>query len=299
MTDGAEPTLSVVIVTWNSSRVITECLASIDDDLAGNPVEVIVVDNASSDGTADQVASTHPSARVIRNSRNLGLAAGNNQGLQASTAAEILICNPDVTFRRGAIPEMRAVLRRHREAGWVVPRLVAADGTALTSAGDLPTLTDALLGRQAARHRRRGVTSGFWWDDWAHDEERQIGRGHEAAYLVRREAVDEVGLQDERYTLDWEGMDWSDRFRRAGWQTWLAPGSEVVHIGGDSVRQAQWRWIASHHRGMYLYFRDRMNPLWRPPLAVAFGLRAAAKLAATGAGVPLYRLAHGAGDGTA
>jgi GT2 family glycosyltransferase len=299
VTDGAEPTLSVVIVTWNSRRVISDCLASIEHDLAGNPGELIVVDNASTDGTADLVASSHPATRVIRNRRNLGLAAGNNQGLRASTSSEILICNPDVTFRPGAIPAMRGVLRRHVEAGWVVPRLVATDGTALTSAGDLPTLLDALLGRQAARYRKPGGTRGFWWDEWAHDEERQIGRGHEAAYLVRRQAVDDVGLQDERYTLDWEGMDWSDRFRQAGWQTWLAPESEVVHVGGDSIRQAELRWIASHHRGMYLYFRDRMKPLWRPLLALAFAVRAAVKMAAAGAGLPLYRLAHGARNRTA
>jgi hypothetical protein len=194
VTGGAEPTLSVVIVTWNSRRVITDCLTSIEEDLAGTAPELIVVDNASTDGTADLVASAHPSAQLIRNRRNLGLAAGNNQGLQASSSSEILICNPDVTFRPGAIPGMRAVLQRHRQAGWVVPRLVATDGTALTSAGDLPTLVDALLGRQAARYRKRGATSGFWWDDWDHDEEREIGRGHEAAYLVRRRAVDEVGL---------------------------------------------------------------------------------------------------------
>jgi N-acetylglucosaminyl-diphospho-decaprenol L-rhamnosyltransferase len=285
----ADPALAVVVVTWNSSPVIGPCLRSILDATGPGGAEIVVVDNASSDGTVEEVRKAAPEATVIANGHNRGLAAANNQGLAATTAAQVLICNADVEFRPGAIAEMRAVMARHDRAAWVVPRLILPDGTPQTSVGDPPGLATSLFGRQAAFRRSTGEAAGFWWDGWPHDEERAVGRGHEAAYLVRRAAIDEVGAQDERYVLDWEGMDWSDRFSRAGWQTWLAPDAEVLHQGGHSVRRVPFRSIVAHHRGMYLYFSDRRPGWWRPFLAGAFAARAAVKLTATAAGRPLYR----------
>jgi hypothetical protein len=186
---------------------------------------------------------------------------------------------------------MVATLDRHPRAAWIVPRLRHDDGSLQTSAGDLPTVWDALAGRQIARARHRRAT-GLWWDGWAHDEEREIGRGHEAAYLVRRAAIEEVGLQDERYRLDWEGIDWTARLRAAGWQVWLCPDAEAVHLGGASVRQVPYRWIVWSHRGMYRYFADRTPAATRPLLAAAVTARAVAKLAAAIGGVALYERAH-------
>jgi N-acetylglucosaminyl-diphospho-decaprenol L-rhamnosyltransferase len=284
--------LSAVVVTWNSANVVGECLRS----LAAHPPavrwEVIVVDNASSDGTVDVVRSAAPGATVIRNSSNRGLAAANNQGIIAAAGRELLICNPDVIFQPGAVEAMRAVLGRHDRAAWVVPRLLYEDGRTQTSAGDLPSLSEALTGRQRGRRTRAGAPEGFWWDGWAHDEERVIGRGHEAAYLVDRNVVVEVGPQDERYVLDWEGFDWTERFRRAGWEIWLAPEARVIHLGGASIRQVPARWIRSQHRGMYRYFSARRPVWWRPVLAVAFASRAAVKLAVTLGGLPMYEWAH-------
>lgn len=288
----------MVTVTWNSGTVIGPCLRSVLETTQGQRIELVVVDNHSADDTVALARAAAPDATIIVNPANRGLAAANNQGLAAATGPDILICNPDVEFRPGAIAEMQAVLSRHPRAGWVVPRLVRPDGSLQTSAGDPPTLRHALLGRQAARRRAAGSPSGFWWDGWAHDEERPIGRGHEAAYLVRRRAVDDVGPQDERYVLDWEGLDWSDRFSRAGWETWLAPAAEVLHHGGVSIRQVPYRAVVSHHRGMYRYFAVR-RPVWaRPLLAAAFAVRAAVKLAATAAGRPLYHRDAAGPDGS-
>jgi GT2 family glycosyltransferase len=144
------------------------------------------------------------------------------------------------------------------------------------------------------------TTTGVWWDGWAHDEERVIGRGHEAGYLVRRRAVEEVGLQDERYRLDWEGVDWTARLRSAGWDVWLCPDAEAVHLGGSSIRQVPFRWIVSSHRGMYRYFADRHRRVARPFLALAIGSRAGLKLATAAVGWPLYERAfRPPGDGSA
>lgn len=284
--------ISVVIVTWNSEQVIGGCLRSLAESAASSELELFVVDNDSRDGTVDAVFDACPTARLIRNPTNRGLAAANNQGLSLATGDPILICNPDVVFRRGAVDSMTSVFDRRPRAGWVVPQLLYEDGSIQTSVGDMPNLLDTILGRQLSRYRRAGTDSGFWWDEWGHDEERPVGRGHEAAYMIRRAALDEVGLQDERYVLDWEGLDWASRFHSAGWEVWLSPAAGVVHLGGASIRQVQYRWIASCHRGMYLYFSDRRGRGWRPVLAAVFGARALTKMGLVAAKVPMYQWSH-------
>lgn len=292
--------VSFVVVTWNSRGVVLDCLRSLAEHPASTPAEVVVVDNGSSDGTVAALAAAHPGrlegaeipVRVIANRTNRGLPAANNQGIVAARGDAIVICNPDTRFCRGAVDALLATLDRHPRAAFVVPRLLYTDGRQQTSAGDLPTLGEALLGRQAQRHRSEGEPAGFWWDGWGHDEERAIGRGHEAAYVVRRAAVEEVGLQDEAYRLDWEGVDWTARMRAAGWEVWLCPDAEVVHVGGASIRQAPFRWIASSHRGMYRYFSRRTPAVARPALAIAIAARAVAKSAAAVAKWADYERGH-------
>ncbi len=281
------PCVSVVVVTWNSRDAVLDCLDALRANPPSVPWEAVIVDNASTDGTVDAIRHAAPWARVMANIDNRGLAAANNQGIAAGTAPLVLIANPDTTVKPGAVDALATVLARQPRAAFAIPRLRHPDGGLHVSAGDLPTLRDALLGRQVQRLRRqRG--RGFWWDGWAHDEERRIGRGHEACYLVRREAIAEVGLQDEAYFLDWEGIDWTARVRDAGWEVWFTPDAEVVHHGGVSIRQAPWRWIVRSHRGMYRYFATRRTRLLRPLLAAVFATRALVKAGAMALGPARY-----------
>ncbi len=270
--------VSVVIVTWNSRDTVLDCLAALRNSQSSVPWDAVVVDNASSDGTVDAVRETAPWAQVIANSGNRGLPAANNQGIRATAGSLVLVANPDTAIRTGAIDALVELLERRPRAAFAVPRLLHPDGSLQVSAGDLPTLGEALRGRQAER-RRRG-RSGFWWDGWAHDEERQIGRGHEACYLVRRDAIDDFGLQDEAFFLDWEGIDWTARARARGWEVWFTPEAEVVHLGGTSIRQVPLRWIVNSHRGMYRYFAKRTSLVLRPFLAAIVAARGLMKVVA-------------------
>jgi GT2 family glycosyltransferase len=273
------PELSVIIVNWNAGPALAGCLTSLAEHPPAVPYEVVVVDNGSTDGSARAAQAANPGLRLIGNSGNRGLPAANNQGIVAARGSTLLISNPDVVYGPGAVDALLDTLARHPRAAIVVPRLRYEDGSVQTSVGDLPTLGEALAGRQAQRRRDpSGPDAGFWWDGWAHDEERRVGRGHEAAYLVARQAVEEVGLQDERYFLDWEGVDWTERMTAAGWEVWFTPAAEVVHLGGVSIRQVPFRWIVRSHRGIYRYFATR-HPWWRPGLAPLVAARAAVKLA--------------------
>jgi N-acetylglucosaminyl-diphospho-decaprenol L-rhamnosyltransferase len=186
---------------------------------------------------------------------------------------------------------MLAAFERHPRAAFVVPRLLYPDGALQVSAGDLPTLREALLGRQARRRAGAGAR-GFWWDRWPHETEARIGRGHECCYLVSRRAIEEIGPQDERFRLDWEGVEWSARAADAGWEVWFTPEAEVVHLGGASIRQAPVRWLVGSHRGIYRYFAGRTRPALRPLLALAVLARGALKALGTLAGPGAYERAH-------
>jgi GT2 family glycosyltransferase len=276
--------VSAVVVTWRSGRTIDACLSSLADQVA----TTVVVDNASPDDTVTRVRQ-HRSATLIANQANLGLPAANNQGIAATTSEHVLICNPDIEVRPGAVAALVGCLDRHPRAAFAVARLQHEDGSLQTSAGSLPTLREALLGRRFGI--RRG-TRGAWWHDWDHDDEVRIGRGQEACYLVRRAAIEEVGPQDVRYFLDWEGVDWARRMQERGWELWFCPEARAFHEGGASIKKAPLRWIRNSHRGIYLYFsRDRSLGI-RLALAAVVTVRAAVKSAAAVRIGRLYEAGH-------
>jgi GT2 family glycosyltransferase len=285
MAEASEATL--VVVTWNSATCIGPFLDSVAASDPAQHHEVVIVDNDSSDETISIAAAHEARPTIIRNASNRGLAAANNQGMAASRGEFIVICNPDVILGEGCVSSLVDCARRHPRAAFVIARLTHEDGRLQPGVGDLPRLGETLLGRRVALTRHR--TSGIWWDGWDHDHERQVGHGQEACYLVRPQAVDEVGAQDERYVLDWEGLDWSDRMGRRSWEIWFCPSATAVHLGGVSVRQAQTRWVIQSHRGMYRYFADRSARGLRPLLAFIFGLRALVRLGALAVRGNTYR----------
>jgi GT2 family glycosyltransferase len=286
-----DPKVSVCIVNWNARDSLLACLGSLRAHPPSMAWECVVVDNASADGSVEAVTVAAPWARVIANPTNVGLPVANNQAVRATTGEYIVLSNPDVIYRPGALDALLDLMVRRPRAAFGVPRLLHPDGTLQTSVGSLPTLSEALRGRAASQSRSHG-TSGFWWDGWPHDEECAVGHGAESCYAVRRSATDDFGLQDESFALDWEGIEWSARAGQAGWEIWFSPAAEVVHTGGVSIKQAQARWIVQSHRGLYRYFAPRSHPLARPLVALAVAARGGMKLLATALGQGFYDRAH-------
>jgi GT2 family glycosyltransferase len=286
----ADSHVSIVFVNWNARGALLAALASLHAHPPSTEWDAVVVDNASGDGSAAAVAHHFPDVKVILNESNLGLAAANNQGIAATSGQWIVLSNPDVLFTSGAIDALVDTLERHPQGCFAVPRLTYPDGSGQPSAGDLPTIVEALRGRRGRRMNRASAspTHGYWWYGWSHDEERQIGHGAEACYLVRRAAVVHIGDQDERFPLDWEGIEWSRRAQERQWEVWFCPSATIVHEGGVSVRQAQRRWILSSHRGMYRYFAPTLPLPARAVLAAVISARAAVKLAASVADRRIY-----------
>jgi GT2 family glycosyltransferase len=235
------PSLLILIVSWNTRDLLRDCLRSLQPTTP--EWDVLVVDNASTDDSVAMVRREFPSVRLIENAVNSGYARANNQGLRASTAPYALLLNSDTRATARAIDGLVAFMDAHPEAGAVSPRLLRADGSAQPFAfGGDPTLP-YLLRRSALR-----VMTGRYLHDWATERTQPVDWVSGACLLVRRTAIEQVGLLDEDFFMYFEDNDWCLRLRRAGWKNYYHPAQAIVHLGGQSLArnpQAQSAYEAS------------------------------------------------------
>jgi GT2 family glycosyltransferase len=229
--------VDVVVVSWN---VRTELLACLESVLASDGVDprVIVVDNASADGSADAVPKAHPGVQLIRNPDNRGFARAANQGITAGRAPWVLLLNPDTVVPRDGIARLVAELDELPEHAMVVPRLTDAEGRMHQSAYLFPSIPVALMGAVGVRHlltrsqRQRLLIPGHWGAA-AQDVPWAIG----AVMLVRRSALERIGLLDESFFIYVEDMEWCRRIWSAGMRIRFTPKVSVVHHGNRSGAQ--------------------------------------------------------------
>jgi len=217
----------VVVVAYDALPWIERCLDSV------RGVETVVVDNGSRDGTVGFVRERFPDVRVIE-AENRGLGAGWNIGLRATDSRYALLLNADAWLLDGALARLVDFAETRPRAAVVGPRLLNLDGTLQRSVRGFPTLwrlaTEYFFLRKLAP--RSSALNAFYAGGFDHDEVREAEVVMGACMLVRREAVDEVGLCDEDYFLFSEETDWCFRFRRAGWEVVFFPGAECVHVRG-------------------------------------------------------------------
>ncbi len=255
-TEGAHPAVSVVIVSWNTRDMLLDTLASFLP-LAGVDCELIVVDNASSDDSCEAVAARHPEARILRNERNEGFAAGVTRGLRAARHPWVLLLNPDTLVVDDAIPHLLAYAEAHPEAGIIGPRVLNRDGTLQHSRFRFPSLLNLLL--QATYLYKLFPRSSFL----ARETLPEVGASEPAAvdavsgccFLVRQEVIERVGVLDEQYFMYFEETDLCRRCRDAGFEVHYAPVGEIVHFGGGASRLARRRNFLEFRRSALRYFR--------------------------------------------
>ena len=228
--------LSIVIVNWNTRELLAECLASIDAYPPPCACEVIVVDNASQDGSASMVEQRFPNVRVIANAVNRGFPAANNQAITVSGGRYVLLLNSDAAVLPGTLDRLVRFMDAHPKVGALGAKLLNPDGSFQASYADFPSLATELslmtgasrllIGPHAPSPRPR-----------PNETARPVDWVGGAAMLVRASALEGVGLMDEGYFLYSEETDWCWRFWQAGWEVWYDPDSAVIHHGGASTRQ--------------------------------------------------------------
>jgi hypothetical protein len=272
------PQLSAILVNYNAGDELVTALQSIADDLGERPWEAIVVDNASSDGSADAAAAFAPRARVLRNRDNVGFARGVNQGLAATSAATVLIMNPDCRLERGAFDTLRAELERSDRVALAGPRILNPDGSIQGSARGDPDILTGLFGRTTLLRRvlpHLGVAKRNVIAADARGGSIEVDWVSGACMLARRSALERVRGFDERYFLYWEDADLCRRLRGQGYQIRYVPGATAVHRVGHSSRVVRSSAIRAFHDSAYLYYSTHVAPTASPKRLAAKALLSA------------------------
>jgi GT2 family glycosyltransferase len=230
--------VSILIISWNTSDMLRDVLTSVYDTVGDLSAEVIVVDNASSDGSPDMVAAEFPQAVLVRNSDNTGFAAANNQAMEIAKGRQFLLLNSDTLVHGDVLQASVAYLDATPQAGAMGCRVLNTDGTVQLTCSAWPSVTNLVL-----------LTSGLWklrfprflgryqMTHWLRDSERAVDIISGCYLLVRREVVDEVGLLDESFFFYGEETDWCRRIRDKGHKLMFAPVGEITHHGGGSVKK--------------------------------------------------------------
>jgi len=228
--------LSVVIVSWNVRDLLRQCLRSILDGRA--PIEIIVVDNDSTDGSVEMVQAEYPGVHVIVNSENRGFPAANNQGISVAQGRYVLLLNPDTEVVGDALETMVAFADEHLGVGVVGPQLRYPDGSVQSSRRRFPTLVTAFLESTWLQpYAPRRLLDRYYVLDQPDDAVLDVDWVKGAALMARREAIEQVGLMDERFFMYSEELDWCRRFRDAGWRVVYLPTARIVHHEGKSSEQ--------------------------------------------------------------
>jgi hypothetical protein len=253
--------VSVVIVTYNSLRHIDACLHSLRQHVGGVTYEVIVVDNASADGTADHVRRDHPWASVIARASNGGLSRAVNEGVAASSGTFVMALNPDTRIEHDALAPLAAYLREHPETGVVAPKLLDDDGTLQLSCRSFPGYTTALFGRYSLLTRfvpGNRYSRDYLLSDFDHASTRDVDWVSGAAMMFPRAVFDQLGGWDAGFFMFNEDVDFCKRVREAGLRVVYLPEAVVYHEIGVSKR-APARIVVERHKSMWRYYRKHMR----------------------------------------
>lgn len=278
----SHPPVSVVVVTWNSEREIGACLDALARSDHPGEIEVVVVDNASTDGTV-AVLDARPDVRVVRSDRNGGFAAGSNLGLRVARAELVMLLNPDTEVDPGAIRRLAEHLESRPGVGMCGPLLVRRDGQRQRTSARLgPNLVFDLLhdglGVEGRSRVGRSLVRRFQYPyDLTRTQAVEAISG--AAMVMRRRALDEVGLLDEGYRHCGEDVDLCLRFRRAGWEVAFVPDAVVHHVSGASSSRAPARTTVEALLGRERFYRlNRSRRHAAAFRAILSGLRVPAML---------------------
>jgi len=258
----AEPRVSIIIVSWNCRELVLECIASLKATTIG-PMEIIVVDNASTDGSAEAVARGFPDVKLCCNPENRGFAGGVNVGLREASAELVLLLNPDCRLLADIVTILADELEADRRIGIAGPTILNEDGTLQRSFFRAPSLLGLLL--TASYLFKLFPNSPLWNRPFygGHDPctPRDVEVISGAAFMFRRALAEAIGEFDEDFFMYAEEGDFCQRARQAGWRVRYIPAQAVVHAGAGSSRLQSRRMLVQMRRSLLRFFSKHRGPL--------------------------------------
>ena len=273
--------VSVVVINWNTRDLLHQALATLQPAIAGMLVETIVVDNGSTDGSVEMVRRDWPEVVLVPLPRNVGFAAGNNEGIRLAQGRKIMLLNSDVIVLESTVLGLSKCLDRRPEVGCAGARHLNVDRTLQRSMDRFPTLVSDLLSYSEAyrlpwveRYLRRHYP---WWGD--HGVEREVGWVNGACLMVRREVVETIGMLDESFFIYGEELDWCYRIWQGGWKVVFTPEAEVIHLGGQAMDAASARRIVLLYLGQLKFYDKHYSALRLTVLKVGIAGLALVRLA--------------------
>ena len=266
--------LSIVIVSYNVCSYLEQCLQSVQTALEGIDGEVFVVDNHSDDDSVEVVRNRYPWVRLITNRENQGFARANNIAISLSEAEYVLLLNPDTVTEPDTLRKVLLFMDEHPKAGGAGVMMHQEDGTkAPESRRALPTPWVACL-------KMLGFTKRYYMSHLSWDKPARIEVISGAFCLLRRKAIDEIGLLDEDFFIYGEDIDLSYRLLKGGWENWYVPAS-IIHYKGRSTRKTDYRYVHVFYQAMLIFFRKHYSHLslfYTLPIKAAIYFRASIAL---------------------
>ena len=269
---GNELDLSIIIVNWNTKKLLLDCLSSVYETINRISMEVWLVDNASTDGSVVAAKRFYPDVKIIQNPRNLGFAAANNRAFKQMCGRYAVLLNTDAVLTKGAVEAIYDFMENTPDAGMACGQLLNPDGSKQNSIANFPGLPSLLFNETLLRillpgrypSKRKKYTSPIEVDSC-------IG----ACLIVRKKTMDHVGLLDEDYFFFFEETDWARRIKQSGWKIYFVPTARIIHFQGRSVGhnvrsrilfyRSRYIYLKKWHRDVYglakgvIFFRLLMN----------------------------------------
>lgn len=252
--------LSIIIVSWNAKNFLDECLQSIYRNAPQHTFETIVVDNASNDGAPDLVVNKYPQAILIRNLENLGFAKANNIGIARSTGKYACLINSDATVLDDCLDRMCLYMDEHSDIAVLGPKVLNPDGSLQPNCREFPTFWKNMCRTLAIDKLfpTSKMFGGYYMMNWSHDTTQEVDYLSGCFMMIRRSAIDQVGLFDENFFFYAEDKDWCKRFWKAGWKVVYFPEAHATHyLAGSSDKdpvklyiqqtRANLQYYAKHH----------------------------------------------------
>lgn len=274
--------VSIIIVNWNTREFLQGCLRSIYEQTRDINYEIIVVDNASTDGSVEMVKKNFPQVMLVENSSNLGFARANNIGIRSSKGRYICLINSDVIVLDDCIENLMSFMDERPATGMIGPRILNSDRTLQPSCRHFPTIWNNLCQSLGLNHLFPKSPFFSYWimDYWNHDSVRSVDALSGCFWMVRREVLKEVGLLDEDFFIYGEDIDWCRRFHKASQDVVFYPDAEAIHVGGASSDNAPIKFYLAMQKADLMYWRKHHGKIGKAGYTAVILLRNALRVIA-------------------